>query len=45
MKFAFDAVDVVIDGVEIVRNLTLSIDQRRVGIIGDNGSGRARWRD
>jgi len=41
MKFAFDAVDVVIDGVEIVRNLTLSIDQRRVGIIGDNGSGKS----
>jgi biotin transport system ATP-binding protein len=43
MRFRLDAVDVAFDGGEVLKGLTLTIDQRRVGIIGDNGSGKSTF--
>ncbi len=43
MRFGLDGVSVAADGVDILSSITLDIRERRVGVIGDNGSGKSTF--
>lgn len=41
--FAFDGVSFVIDGKPILRDLTMRVSARRIGVVGRNGSGKSTF--